>query len=82
MDGQAVAPPVADVASNATNGTIPAEDAAGQTVAAIAQAEALDAGKTAFEYDVFHNPNANTKIDEIALYDRQVRLWGIEAQER
>ncbi|KAF2652347.1 hypothetical protein K491DRAFT_695667 [Lophiostoma macrostomum CBS 122681] len=63
MNGQAAAPPVADAASNATNGTFPAADAAGQTVAAIAQAETMSP-------------------EEIALYDRQVRLWGFAAQER
>ncbi|KAF1851019.1 uncharacterized protein K460DRAFT_274810 [Cucurbitaria berberidis CBS 394.84] len=46
-----------------TNGTIPAEDAAGQTVAAIAAADTISA-------------------DEIALYDRQIRLWGVQAQEK
>ncbi|KAH7074587.1 hypothetical protein BKA63DRAFT_316490 [Paraphoma chrysanthemicola] len=47
----------------ATNGTFPAEDAAGQTVAAIAEADKISA-------------------DEIALYDRQIRLWGVQAQEK
>lgn len=49
--------------ATATNGALPAEDAAGQTVAAIAQAETISA-------------------DEIALYDRQIRLWGVQAQEK
>ncbi|KAF2181676.1 hypothetical protein K469DRAFT_691767 [Zopfia rhizophila CBS 207.26] len=47
----------------ASNGTFVAEDAADQTVAAIAQAATISA-------------------DEIALYDRQIRLWGVQAQER
>ncbi|KAF2823981.1 hypothetical protein CC86DRAFT_384494 [Ophiobolus disseminans] len=46
----------------ATNGTLPANDAAGETVAAIA-ADTISA-------------------DEIALYDRQIRLWGVQAQEK
>ncbi|KAJ8109875.1 hypothetical protein OPT61_g7136 [Boeremia exigua] len=45
----------------ALNGTFP--DAAGQTVAAIAESEKISA-------------------DEIALYDRQIRLWGVKAQEK
>jgi ubiquitin-like 1-activating enzyme E1 A len=45
------------------NGAFPAEDAAGQTVAAIAEADKISA-------------------DEIALYDRQIRLWGVQAQEK
>ncbi|KAI5249261.1 hypothetical protein E4T43_00694 [Aureobasidium subglaciale] len=39
------------------------QDAAAETVSAIAQAQAMSA-------------------DEIALYDRQIRLWGVQAQER
>jgi ubiquitin-like 1-activating enzyme E1 A len=53
--------------SNATppavNGVMPVNDAAGQTVAAIAEA-------------------AKISTDEIALYDRQIRLWGVQAQEK
>lgn len=45
------------------HGALPAEDPAGETVAAIAQAQTISA-------------------DEIALYDRQIRLWGVQAQER
>lgn len=45
------------------NGTFPADDAAGQTVAAMAGADKISA-------------------DEIALYDRQIRLWGVQAQEK
>lgn len=47
----------------AVNGAIPANDAAGQVVAAIAEADKISA-------------------DEIALYDRQIRLWGVQAQEK
>ncbi|KAF3049374.1 hypothetical protein E8E11_008121 [Didymella keratinophila] len=47
----------------AINGTFPADDAAGQTLAAIAESEKISA-------------------DEIALYDRQIRLWGVKAQEK
>jgi len=47
----------------ATNGTFPADNAAGQTVAAVAEADSISA-------------------DEIALYDRQIRLWGVQAQEK
>ncbi|KZM19513.1 E1 ubiquitin-activating enzyme [Ascochyta rabiei] len=47
----------------AVNGTFPADDAAGQTVAAIAESEKISA-------------------DEIALYDRQIRLWGVKAQSK
>ncbi|KAF2868312.1 hypothetical protein BDV95DRAFT_630539 [Massariosphaeria phaeospora] len=50
-------------APHTTNGSFPAQDAAGETVAAIAQAETISA-------------------DEIALYDRQIRLWGVQAQEK
>ncbi|KAH9872805.1 hypothetical protein J1614_005199 [Plenodomus biglobosus] len=46
-----------------TNGAFPADDAAGQTVAAMAEADTISA-------------------DEIALYDRQIRLWGVQAQEK
>ncbi|KAF2004523.1 hypothetical protein P154DRAFT_519390 [Amniculicola lignicola CBS 123094] len=54
----------ADGPPAATNGTFPAEDdAAGQTGAAIAQADTISA-------------------EEIALYDRQIRLWGVQAQEK
>ncbi|KAF1362060.1 hypothetical protein EJ07DRAFT_163935 [Lizonia empirigonia] len=49
--------------AQAVNGTSPADDAAGQTVAAIADSEKISA-------------------DEIALYDRQIRLWGVKAQEK
>ncbi|KAF2676783.1 hypothetical protein K458DRAFT_321348 [Lentithecium fluviatile CBS 122367] len=59
-DPSAIVEPVPAVA----NGTFPAPDAAGETVAAIAQAETVSAA------------------DEIALYDRQIRLWGLEAQNR
>jgi ubiquitin-like 1-activating enzyme E1 A len=57
--------PAPDGAAHAINGngTFPALDPAGQTVAAIAQPETVSA-------------------DEIALYDRQIRLWGLEAQNR
>ncbi|CAD0109974.1 unnamed protein product [Aureobasidium uvarum] len=47
-----------------TNGAPQEHDAAAETVAAIAQAQAMSAGKI------------------IALYDRQIRLWGVQAQER
>lgn len=47
----------------AINGAIPANDAAGQVVTAIAEADKISA-------------------DEIALYDRQIRLWGVQAQEK
>ncbi|KAK1915254.1 hypothetical protein P3342_003061 [Pyrenophora teres f. teres] len=47
----------------AANGALPTEDAAGQTVAAIAEADKISA-------------------DEIALYDRQIRLWGVQAQQK
>jgi ubiquitin-like 1-activating enzyme E1 A len=51
-------------ASAVSNGTaFPSQDAAGETVAAIAQADTISA-------------------DEIALYDRQIRLWGVQAQEK
>ncbi|KAK4947262.1 E1 ubiquitin-activating protein aos1 [Elasticomyces elasticus] len=45
------------------HGALAAEDAAGETVAAVALAQTISA-------------------DEIALYDRQIRLWGVQAQER
>lgn len=32
----------------------------------------------AFYYDWF----LTTRPDEIALYDRQIRLWGVKAQEK
>lgn len=28
------------------------------------------------------NSDLTLKIDEIALYDRQIRLWGVQAQEK
>ncbi|KAI4654573.1 uncharacterized protein J4E79_008447 [Alternaria viburni] len=55
-----VPPPVTNGALPAA---LPAEDAAGETVAAIAEADKISA-------------------DEIALYDRQIRLWGVAAQEK
>ncbi|KAI9776231.1 MAG: hypothetical protein M1835_005583 [Candelina submexicana] len=48
---------------NGTNGALPAEDAASETIASVAQAQTISA-------------------DEIALYDRQIRLWGVKAQEK
>ncbi|KAF2639047.1 hypothetical protein P280DRAFT_403849 [Massarina eburnea CBS 473.64] len=63
MANQRIVPAVTPATNGNGNGTFPAEDAAGQTVAAIAQAETVSA-------------------DEIALYDRQIRLWGLEAQNR
>ncbi|USP75843.1 DNA damage tolerance protein RHC31 [Curvularia clavata] len=47
----------------AANGALTVEDAAGATVAAIAEANSISA-------------------DEIALYDRQIRLWGVQAQQK
>jgi ubiquitin-like 1-activating enzyme E1 A len=29
-----------------------------------------------------HRPNCHLTADEIALYDRQIRLWGVKAQEK
>ncbi|KZF19181.1 hypothetical protein L228DRAFT_241853 [Xylona heveae TC161] len=49
--------------TNGTNGALPAQGLAGETIAAIAQAQTISA-------------------DEIALYDRQIRLWGVKAQEK
>jgi ubiquitin-like 1-activating enzyme E1 A len=46
-----------------TNGAFSTGDAAGQTAAAMAEADKISA-------------------DEIALYDRQIRLWGVQAQEK
>ncbi|KAF2012772.1 hypothetical protein BU24DRAFT_374542 [Aaosphaeria arxii CBS 175.79] len=65
MADQTIPPPAAPPIVPIPNGTatFPASDAAGQTVAAIAQADTISA-------------------DEIALYDRQIRLWGVQAQER
>ncbi|KAH7386848.1 hypothetical protein DE146DRAFT_184446 [Phaeosphaeria sp. MPI-PUGE-AT-0046c] len=57
-----IAPPSVPTATHA-NGTFLANDAAGETVAAIAEANKLSA-------------------DDIALYDRQIRLWGVQAQEK
>ncbi|KAJ4353875.1 E1 ubiquitin-activating protein aos1 [Didymosphaeria variabile] len=57
------AAPVVPLPATNGEGTFPAPDAAGELVAAIAQAETVSA-------------------DEIALYDRQIRLWGLEAQNR
>lgn len=55
--------PDAAPSSTTANGTFPMNDAAGETVAAIAEADKISA-------------------DEIALYDRQIRLWGVQAQEK
>ncbi|KAF2261093.1 hypothetical protein CC78DRAFT_561959 [Lojkania enalia] len=54
---------MADAPLPAANGTFPAHNPAGQTAAAVAQADTISA-------------------DEIALYDRQIRLWGVQAQEK
>lgn len=68
----------ADVASN---GTVPANDNAGELVASIAQAQTISAGNTStFRYCKL--AYANHAEDEIALYDRQIRLWGVKAQEQ
>jgi ubiquitin-like 1-activating enzyme E1 A len=63
----------------ATNGTFPAEDAAGQTVAAIAEADKISAGKSDCTAE---RAPLRLEPDEIALYDRQIRLWGVQAQEK
>lgn len=63
----------------ATNGTFPADDAAGQTVAAIAEADKISAGRSDPVLPVLVLSGAT---DEIALYDRQIRLWGVQAQEK
>jgi ubiquitin-like 1-activating enzyme E1 A len=64
----------------AINGTFPADDAAGQTVAAIVESEKISAGRDSFQ----PQPRIEliTLTDEIALYDRQIRLWGVKAQEK
>lgn len=39
----------------------------------------ISAGKSPWSVEM---TNANCYIDEIALYDRQIRLWGVQAQEK
>jgi len=60
------------------NGNLPAADASGLAASA-AQPPGISAGKSASAKVV---DGTNCHQDEIALYDRQIRLWGVQAQER
>lgn len=80
MDVQNGAPAAPQIEPTAANGTFPAPDAAGETVAAIAQADAISAGS--IHSPIYMSIASNTIADEIALYDRQIRLWGVQAQEK
>jgi len=62
------------------NGALPAEDAPGEVTAAIAQAQTISAGTSLLSS--MHMIDDLLLLDEIALYDRQIRLWGVQAQER
>lgn len=64
-----------------TNGASLNGDAAGETGAAITQAQPISAGKQTGSPNV-GQPLTTVASDEIALYDRQIRLWGVKAQER
>lgn len=50
--------------------------------------QAISAGKTDQEFSVGYEDSkrlrilTNSALDEIALYDRQIRLWGVQAQEK
>lgn len=64
-------------------------DYAEDTVAAVAQAQTISAGKSVrWTRAVSPSEGFNPLIvrirhkDEIALYDRQIRLWGVKAQEK
>ncbi|KAJ4303078.1 E1 ubiquitin-activating protein aos1 [Kalmusia sp. IMI 367209] len=73
------AAPAAEPPATNGDGIFPAPDAAGQLVAAIAQAETVSAGRA---YPLPYTAQLLNALDEIALYDRQIRLWGLEAQNR
>jgi len=60
------------------NGNLPAADASGLAASA-AQPPGISAGKSA---SANLGDDINYHQDEIALYDRQIRLWGVQAQER
>jgi ubiquitin-like 1-activating enzyme E1 A len=62
------------------NGGMSAGDAAGETVAAIAQAQTISAGTYSLAFRWISG--LMSLPDEIALYDRQIRLWGVKAQEK
>ena len=73
---------MAEVQSSLQNGSSE-KDAASETVAAIAETQVISAGKIltpstldrSLVFSLLHT-------DEIALYDRQIRLWGVKAQEK
>lgn len=50
--------------------------------------QAISAGKSDQESSVGYEDSkrlrilTNSALDEIALYDRQIRLWGVQAQEK
>jgi ubiquitin-like 1-activating enzyme E1 A len=44
-------------------------------------AEAPSNGTTAHLEEALEPPTDSISADEIALYDRQIRLWGVQAQE-
>ena len=65
-----------------TNGAPPNGDAAGDTLAAVTQAQTISAGKQPIRAPNVEITDDSWCPDEIALYDRQIRLWGVKAQER
>lgn len=79
-DPAAISTNALSTASGDTNGVFPGSDAAGQTVAAIAQAETISAGECPLAMQCMLRLTPFS--DEIALYDRQIRLWGVQAQEK
>jgi len=54
---------------------------AGVLGASAAAPEGISAGRPPL-YPHFHKFTVNRHPDEIALYDRQIRLWGVHAQEK
>lgn len=54
----------------------------GEPIANIAQAQAISAGELLNTRFCFGLRLMRIRSDEIALYDRQIRLWGVKAQEK
>lgn len=68
----------------ASNGAVQADDAAADLVSSTAQAQAqsISAGIISLQSPTSTPPAHQFSADEIALYDRQIRLWGVQAQEK
>lgn len=67
---------------NGTNGALPPEVADKQSVASPAPppAQTISAGTPSLTICI--KACVDNALDEIALYDRQIRLWGVKAQEK